>query len=520
MMFRSSSSFATVRRQMTFSAVTKNSTKSIFPTRNGAAAMSSSSSSSADTEYDLVVIGGGPGGYVAAIKAAQLGLKTVCVESRGKLGGTCLNVGCIPSKALLHSTHLFHTAQHDFKKYGIQIDGEIKMDFEKMMKAKEKAVQTLTGGIEMLFKKNKVFYEKGFGKIVSKNQVSVASSVDGTNKTLQAKNILIATGSEVSPLSIVPVENTKGKIVDSTGALELKKVPNHLVVIGAGVIGLELGSVYKRLGAKVTVVEFLDRVCPGLDLEVSKEFLKLLKKQGLEFQFNTKVTASKVDDKVVLTTEAAKGGEGGETKTIECDTVLVATGRRPFTSGLGLEQMGIQQDQFGRIQVDEHFRTQIPNIFAIGDVIAGPMLAHKAEEEGIACVETIAGKHGHINYNTIPGVIYTYPEVAAVGKTEEQLKEEGIAYNVGKFPMMANSRARAVGEADGFVKVLASKENDRILGVHIIASNAGEMVSEGVLGMEYGAASEDIARTCHAHPTLSEAFKEACNAAYDKPINF
>lgn len=473
-------------------------------------------SSGASTEYDVVVIGGGPGGYVAAIKAAQLGLKTACIESRGSLGGTCLNVGCIPSKALLHSTHLYHSAQHDFAKYGIEVS-EVSMNFGKMMKGKEKAVKTLTGGIESLFKKNKVTYIKGHGKIVAKNEVAVALN-DSGNQTVTAKNILIATGSEVTPLPPVPVDNAAGKIVDSTGALDLKKVPEHLVVVGAGVIGLELGSVYKRLGAKVTVVEYLDRVCPGLDLELGKEFTKLLKKQGLGFEFSTKVTASQVNgDKVTLTTEPAAGGAAS---TIECDAVLVATGRRPYTSGLGLENMGIQTDKFGRIQVDDHFRTQIPNIFAIGDVIAGPMLAHKAEEEGISCVETIAGKHGHVNYNAIPGVIYTFPEVASVGKTEEQLKEEGIAYNVGKFPMMANSRARAVGEADGLVKVIADKATDKILGVHIIASNAGEMISEGVLGMEYGAASEDIARTCHAHPTLSEAFKEACAAAYDKPINF
>ncbi|DAZ96337.1 TPA: hypothetical protein N0F65_007987 [Lagenidium giganteum] len=473
--------------------------------------------SSASSEYDLVVIGGGPGGYVAAIKAAQLGLKTACVESRGALGGTCLNVGCIPSKALLHATHLYHSAQHDFAKYGIEADN-VSMNFDKMMKSKEKAVKTLTGGIEQLFKKNKVTYIKGHGKIVSKNQVSVELSDSKGNDTISAKNILIATGSEVSPLPPVPVNNDEGKIVDSTGALVLKKVPKHMVVVGAGVIGLELGSVYKRLGAEVTVVEYLDRVCPGLDLELGREFTKLLKKQGLKFEFSTKVTASKVEgDSVSLTVEPAAGGAA---KTIECDTVLVATGRRPYTNGLGLEQMGIQKDKSGRIEVDEHFRTQIPNIFAIGDVIAGPMLAHKAEEEGIACVENIAGKHGHVNYNAIPGVIYTFPEVASVGKTEEQLKEEGVSYNVGKFPMLANSRARAVGESDGLVKVLADKATDRILGVHIIASNAGEMISEGVLGMEYGAASEDIGRTCHAHPTLSEAFKEACNAAYDKPINF
>ncbi|TYZ58081.1 hypothetical protein PybrP1_006047 [[Pythium] brassicae (nom. inval.)] len=473
--------------------------------------------SSSANDFDVVVVGGGPGGYVAAIKAAQLGLKTACIESRGALGGTCLNVGCIPSKALLHSTHLYHSAQHDFARLGIEVAG-VSMNFDNMMKAKDKAVKTLTGGVEHLLKKNKVTYIKGHGKIVAQHEVAVALAESGGNQTVSAKNIIIATGSEVSPLPPVPVDNAAGKIVDSTGALALKKVPEHLVVVGAGVIGLELGSVYKRLGAKVTVVEYLDRVCPGLDLELGKEFTKLLKKQGLEFAFSTKVTASQVvGDKVTLTTEPAAGGAAG---TLECDAVLVATGRRAFTSGLGLENMGIQTDKQGRIQVDDHFRTQIPSIFAIGDVIAGPMLAHKAEEEGVACAEIIAGKHGHVNYNAIPGVIYTYPEVASVGQTEEQLKEAGVAYNVGKFPMIANSRARTVGETDGLVKVIADKATDRILGVHIIASNAGEMISEGVLGIEYGAASEDIARTTHAHPTLSEAFKEACNAAYDKPINF
>ncbi|CAI5722385.1 unnamed protein product [Peronospora destructor] len=472
---------------------------------------------STSSEYDLVVIGGGPGGYVAAIKAAQLGLKTACIESRGKLGGTCLNVGCIPSKALLHSTHLLHTAQHDFKKYGIDAP-EVTANFPQMMKAKEKAVKMLTGGIESLFKKNKVTYIKGFGKISAQGEISVTLCENKGNETVMTKNIILATGSEVTPLPPVPVDNAAGKIVDSTGALALTRVPEHLVVIGAGVIGLELGSVYKRLGSKVTVVEYLDTACTGMDKGSVKEFTKLLKKQGLDFQFGTKVTASEVNGDVVkLTTEPSKGGDAS---TIECDTVLVATGRRPFTAGLGLEQMGIQTDKLGRIEVDDAFRTQVPGIFAVGDVIKGAMLAHKAEEEGIACVENIVGKHCHVNYGAIPGVIYTFPEFASVGKTEEELKTEGVEYNVGKFPMMANSRARTVAESDGMVKVLADKKTDKLLGVHIIASNAGEMISEGVIGIEYGAASEDLARTCHAHPTLSEAFKEACLAAFDKPINF
>lgn len=470
-------------------------------------------------DYDVVVIGGGPGGYVGAIKAAQLGLKTACVESRGALGGTCLNVGCIPSKALLHASHLYHQATHDFSKFGIEVEN-VTLDFGKMMKTKNTTVSTLTKGIEGLFKKNKVDYVEGYGKIVGANQVSVALN-DGTNTTLEAKNIVIATGSEVSPLSPCPVDNSLGRIVDSTGALTLKSVPKHLVVIGGGVIGLEMGSVYQRLGAKVTVVEYMDRLCPGLDKQLSKEFQKLLKKQGFHFEFKTAVTGSKVTkDGVTLTVEPASG-KSKETSTIDCDVVLVATGRRPFTQGLGLEEMGIQLDKMGRVEVNDQFQTPtISSIYAIGDVIQGPMLAHKAEEDGVACMENIAGLRGHVNYNNVPGVIYTHPEVASVGQTEEQLKEANVAYNVGSFPMMANSRARAVGDSDGFVKVLADKTTDRILGVHIIGANAGEMIHEGCIGMEYGAASEDLARTCHAHPTLSEAFKEACLGAHGKTINF
>lgn len=469
------------------------------------------------SEYDIVVIGGGPGGYVGAIKASQLGLKIACVEGRGTLGGTCLNVGCIPSKALLHSTHLLHQAQHSFADHGIKFDGSVEMDFKKMMAGKNKSVGTLTKGIEGLFKKNKIDYFVGMGKIIGKNEVSVAKN-DGGNVTLQTKNIMIATGSEVTPLGPVPVDNDAGKIVDSTGALVLTSVPKHMVVIGGGVIGLEMGSVYRRLGAKVTVVEFLDRIVPTMDGQVSKEFLKLLKKQGFKFQLNTKVTGSSVSgSNVSLTLEPSKGGD---TSTLDADCVLVATGRRPFTEGLGLKDMGIQTDKAGRVVVNNKFQSNIPNIYAIGDCIDGPMLAHKAEEDGVACAENIAGLSGHVNYDTVPNVIYTHPEIASVGKTEEELKAAGIEYNAGQFPMMANSRARTVGDSDGFVKVLADKTTDRILGVHIIASNAGEMISEGTIGMEYGAASEDLARTCHAHPTLSEAFKEACLAAHSKPINF
>ena len=468
------------------------------------------------TKYDVIVIGGGPGGYVASIKAAQLGLKTACVESRGALGGTCLNVGCIPSKALLHSTQLYHQALHNFKDHGIKVEG-ISMDFEKMMSSKAKNVSTLTKGIEGLFKKNKVDYIKGFGSIGNANQVVVKDD-DGKESTFETDNIMIATGSEVSPLGPCPVDNDVGRIVDSTGALVLKKVPKHMVVIGGGVIGLEMGSVYRRLGAKVTVVEYLDKVIPTMDGQVSKELLKLLKKQGFEFQLKTKVTGSEIKgDTVTLTLEAASGGSP---TTLDCDVVLVATGRRPYTEGLGLEKLNISTDKMGRIPVDGQFRTSTPNVYAIGDCIEGPMLAHKAEEDGVACAENIFGLPGHVNYDTVPNVIYTHPEVASVGKTEEELKAAGIAYNVGSFPMMANSRARTVGDSDGFVKVLADKETDRILGVHIVASNAGEMISEGTIGMEYGAASEDLARTCHAHPTLSEAFKEACLAAHGKSINF
>lgn len=468
-------------------------------------------------QYDVAVVGGGPGGYVAAIKAAQLGLKTTCIEARGSLGGTCLNVGCIPSKALLHSSHMYVHAKQDFKAHGITVDN-LSMDVPTMLKQKDTAVKGLTGGIEGLFKKWKVNYVKGFGKLSGPNSVSVDLNAGGT-ETIEAKNIILAVGSEVTPLPTAVVDNAGGKIVDSTGALDINKIPESMVVIGGGVIGLEMGSVWARLGTKVTVVEFLDSITPTLDKEITKNFQKILKKQGFDFKLSTKVTNTVVrdDGKVDVSLEPAAGGE---TTKMEADVVLVSTGRRPYTRNIGLEELGIGTDRIGRIEVNDHFQTAVSSIYAIGDCIDGPMLAHKAEEEGIACVENLAGFHGHVNYDAIPGVIYTHPEVASVGLTEEQLKEQNVAYNKGVFPFMANSRARAVGDHEGTVKILADKETDRILGIHIIGPNAGEMIAEGVLAMEYGASSEDVARTCHAHPTMSEAFKEACMDAYDKPIHF
>mmetsp|Transcript_5683 Transcript_5683/g.16778 ORF Transcript_5683/g.16778 Transcript_5683/m.16778 type:complete len:494 (+) Transcript_5683:95-1576(+) len=480
------------------------------------AAPRSSRALSTTEQYDVVIVGGGPGGYVAAIKASQLGLKTACVESRGTLGGTCLNVGCIPSKALLHSSHLYEEATSHMKDHGV-ICGDVSVDLTQMMANKSKSVDSLTGGIEFLFKKYKVDYLQGHGKITGPNSVQVAMN-DGGAETVETKNILIATGSEPSPLAPCPVDNAAGKIVDSTGALVLDKIPETMAVVGGGVIGLEMGSVWRRLGTKVTVVEYLDHIVPGTDKETGKTFLRLLKKQGMKFKLKTGVVKAEVTDEGVALTHAP--AKGGDETTDVFDVVLVSTGRRPFTAGLGLEELGIETDKAGRVLVDDHFRTKVPSIYAFGDVIDGPMLAHKAEEEGIACVENIAGFAGHVNYDVIPGVIYTHPELATCGKTEEQLKEAGVAYSVGSFPFSANSRARAVNDADGVVKVLTDKETDKILGVHIIGPNAGEMIAEGVLGMEYGASSEDIARTCHAHPTLSEAMKEACMAASGSPIHF
>mmetsp|Transcript_15964 Transcript_15964/g.27976 ORF Transcript_15964/g.27976 Transcript_15964/m.27976 type:complete len:517 (+) Transcript_15964:154-1704(+) len=470
-------------------------------------------------DTDLVVIGGGPGGYVAAIKGAQLGLKVTCVEKRGALGGTCLNVGCIPSKALLHSSHMYEESQHSFKDHGI-IPGDVKIDLTQMMLQKSNSVKGLTKGIEGLFKKNKITYAKGWATIKSPNEVTVAGE-DGSTQVLTTKNIMIATGSDVAQLPNVPIDEKR--IVSSTGALSLPEIPKKMIVIGGGVIGLELGSVWRRLGAEVTVVEFMDRICPGLDSELSTNFLRILKKQGMDFKLKTKVTSAKTSDSnVTLSLEDAAGGNAS---TLTADYVLVSIGRVPYTSKLGLENVGIKTDNKGRIDVDHCFRTNVPNIFAIGDVIKGPMLAHKAEDEGIACVEFIAGgPEPHINYNAIPGVIYTEPEVADVGKSEETLKAEGVQYKKGVFPFLANSRAKAIdaaGEAtQGLVKVLCDAKTDRILGVHMIGKNAGELIAEAVLAIEYGASAEDLARTCHAHPTLSEAMREsAMGAAFGKSIH-
>jgi dihydrolipoamide dehydrogenase len=467
--------------------------------------------------YDVVIIGGGPGGYPAAIKAGQLGLRVACIEKRGRLGGTCLNVGCIPSKALLHSSHLYEEAAHGWGPHGISAEN-VKMDLDKLMQHKNKTVTGLTGGIEGLFKKYKVDYFKGSGEILSAGSVKINVIEGGSEPAmLSTKNIVIATGSE--PASLSGVEVDEKTIVTSTGALDLSEVPKSMVVIGAGVIGLEMGSVWRRLGAQVTVVEFLDRITPGMDDEVSNSMEKIFRKQKMKFKLSTKVVSATVNPAggATLVTEPVAGGEQEK---IEADIVLLSTGRLPFTEGLGLENVGIKKSARGQVEVDDHFATNVPGIFAIGDVVRGAMLAHKAEEEGIAIIEQIAGLGGHVNYDAIPNVIYTHPEVASVGKTEEELKKAGVEFKVGKFPFMANSRARANADADGFVKFLADKETDRVLGIHIIASNAGEMIAEGVLAMEYGASAEDIGRTCHAHPTMSEAFKEAAMATYGKPIHF
>ncbi|XP_043944495.1 dihydrolipoyl dehydrogenase, mitochondrial [Protopterus annectens] len=468
-------------------------------------------------DADITVIGSGPGGYVAAIKAAQLGFKTVCVEKNDTLGGTCLNVGCIPSKALLNSSHLYHLAQgKDFANRGIEIMG-LRLNLEKMMEQKSGAVKALTGGIVHLFKQNKVTHVQGYGKITGKNQVT-ATERDGSTQVINTKNVLIATGSEVTPFPGLEVDEES--VVSSTGALSLKKVPEKMVVIGAGVIGVELGSVWQRLGADVTAVEYLAHIGGlGIDMEISKNFQRILQKQGLKFKLGTKVTgaAKRPDGNIDVSIEAAAGGKA---EVMTCDVLLVCVGRRPFTQNLGLEELGIELDR-GKIPINSRFQTKIPNIYAIGDVVAGPMLAHKAEDEGILCVEGIAGGAVHVDYNCVPSVIYTHPEVAWVGKSEEQLKEEGTPYKIGKFPFAANSRAKTNAETDGLVKILSHKDTDRMLGAHILGTGAGEMINEAALAMEYGASCEDVARVCHAHPTVSEAFREANLAAsFGKAINF
>ena len=463
--------------------------------------------------FDLTVIGTGPGGYVCAIRAAQLGMKVAVVEKWPSFGGTCLNIGCIPSKALLHASEMFEEASHSFPQLGIEV-GEPKLNLSAMMAHKDDTVASNTGGIEYLFKKNKITPFKGTGRIAGQGKVVVAGE-DGSSTEIETRNIVIATGSVSANLPGIEIDEEQ--VVTSTGALKLAKVPEHLLVIGAGVIGLELGSVWARLGAKVTVVEFLDRILPGMDADVAKQFQRMLAKQGFEFKLGTKVTGiEKTDQGLVATLEPAAGGEA---TTLSTDVALVAIGRLPFTDGLGLEEAGIERDQRGRVVTDAHYKTNVEGIYAIGDVIAGPMLAHKAEDEGIAVAEILAGQAGHVNYGVIPGVVYTNPEVASVGKTEEDLKAEGIEYKAAKFPFTANGRAKAMLAPQGFVKILADKATDRVLGCHIVGKGAGEMIHEAAVLMEFGGSAEDLARTCHAHPTMSEAVREAALGLGDGSIH-
>ena len=461
-------------------------------------------------KFDSVVIGGGPGGYVCAIRLAQLGFKTACIESRGSLGGTCLNIGCIPSKNLLNISENFHKAKN-FEKMGIEI-GKLKLNLEQMMKNKDQAVSVLTKGVEFLLKKNKVTYLKGHGSFKSANEIIIKNK--DKEHIIQTEKIVISTGSE--PMSLPGINFDEERILSSTGALSIKKLPKSMIVVGGGYIGLEMGSVWSRLGTEVTVIEFLDHITPGMDKEISNEFMKILKKQGISFNMNTKVEKIiKKNDGVIVETSDNNGNNNKH----EVDVVLISVGRKPYTNNLNLKNVGIDLDQKGRIKVNKKFETNVKNIFAIGDVIDGPMLAHKAEEEGIAVAELISGQSVHVNYDIIPGVIYTSPEIAAVGKTEEQLKDMSIGYKVGKFPFMANSRAKAINEPEGFVKILADKSTDKVLGVHIIGPHAGEMIAEISVAMEFGASSEDIARTCHAHPTFSEAIKEAALAVDKRQIH-
>ena len=464
--------------------------------------------------YDLIVIGTGPGGYVCAIRAAQLGLKTAVVEKRATFGGTCLNVGCIPSKAMLHASELYEEAGHSFAQMGIKV-GKPSVDLAALLNYKEQNVDSNVKGVAFLFKKNKIDAYHGAGRVVALGKVEVKGA-DGKIQTLEAKNIVIATGSDVARLDGIDIDEKR--IVSSTGALELAKVPQKLLVVGAGIIGLELGSVWRRLGAEVTIVEFLDHILPGIDSEVARQFHRLLQKQGIAFKLSSKVSAIDSSGKVLKV--KVEPAAGGTVETLEADVVLVAIGRIPYTEGLGLDAAGVKRDNRGRVIVDPHFQTNIAGIYAIGDVIAGPMLAHKAEEEGVALAEILAGQAGHVNYEVIPNVVYTYPEIASVGKTEEELKAAGIAYQVGKFPFTANARARANLMTEGFVKILADAKTDRVLGVHILGPDAETMIAEAAIAMEFGASSEDIARTCHAHPTLSEAVKEAALAVAKRAINF
>ena len=467
-----------------------------------------------ENNFDVIVVGGGPGGYVCAIRAAQLGLKTACVESRGSLGGTCLNVGCIPSKSLLNLSKNYSMASKEFDNLGIETGG-IKLNLKKMMLSKEKSIQVLTKGVEFLFKKNKVTYIRGNGVLFSKNNVVVYDDKN-VKKNYNAKNIVIATGS--TPTSIPGIKIDEKNIISSTGALSLSKVPKSLLIVGGGYIGLEMGSVWSRLGTEVTVVEYLDHITPGMDKEISNEFKKILMKQGFKFRLNSKVTSTKSKSNSVLV--EIVDNSNSKKETIESEKVLVSVGRKAYTEGLNLSKIGIKRDTKGRIEVDKKFQTSTENIYAIGDVIKGPMLAHKAEEEGIAVAEILAGQAGHVNYDTIPGVIYTSPEVAYVGKTEEELKKNKIDYKVGKFPFIANSRAKVNNETDGFVKILAESKTDKVLGVHIIGPHSGDMIAEMALAMEFGASAEDIARTCHAHPTYTEAIKEAALSVDKRPIHF
>ncbi len=458
--------------------------------------------------YDVVVIGGGPGGYVCAIRAAQLGLKVACVEKDSTLGGTCLNVGCIPSKALLHASEKFEEANKSLGKFGVKL-GKVSLDLPAMLAHKDSVVDANVKGIEFLFKKNKVDWLKGEGRITGPGTVNVAG------ESVSAKNIVIATGS--THVDLPGIEVDEKRIVSSTGALNLPKVPKRLVVVGGGYIGLEMGSVWQRAGAEVTVVEFLDRIVPGMDGEIAKTFQRVLKKQGMKFKLSTKVTsATKEGSSVKLTLEQAKSGK---TENLECDVLLIAVGRKPFTQGLGLEEVGVALDERGRVKVDEGYQTSVSGIYAIGDVIEGPMLAHKAEEEGVAVAEMLAGLPGHVNYETVPGIVYTSPEVASVGKTEEQLKEAGIDYRVGKLPFTATGRARAMNSSEGMVKILADKATDKILGAHILGPEAGNLLHEIVVAMEFGGSAEDLARSFHAHPTLNEAVKEAALAVHGRPLH-